>query len=139
MPLSKDHELQVDLFECKYKQPKRLEVKNTTIDGKKVKLGSIQLRKITPVDPYGIIAVNTFTKEVCVESMKLKVGSADWMPAMNKILAKLGKPKVIYTDPDSSGLSNALKKWFEDKGIENVITRQHAAVAERAIRTIKEA
>ncbi len=44
---------------------------------------------------------------------------------------------MIYTDPDSSVLSNALNKWFTDKGIENVINRQHAAVAERAIRTIK--
>ena len=44
---------------------------------------------------------------------------------------------MIYIDPDSSVLSNALKRWFEDKGIENVVTRQHAAVAERAIRTVK--
>ncbi len=82
MPPTNDHELQVDLFEYKYKQPKRLGVKKTEINGKVYKFSRIQLRRVTPVDPYGIIAVNTFTKKVHVESMKLKVGGADWRPAV---------------------------------------------------------
>ena len=32
---------------------------------------------------------------------------------------------------------NAVKDWCRENGIVSVITRQHAAVAERAIRTIK--
>ena len=105
--------------------------------GVKVRVNRALLRKQTLVDPYGIIAINTFTKKLYVDSIKLKTASADWKPAMDRVIAKLGKPNVIYTDPDSSLLSNALKKWFADNEIENVITRQHAAVAERAIRTIK--
>ena len=105
--------------------------------GKKIRVNRSRLRMQTLVDPYGIIAINTFTKKLYVDSMKLKVASADWKPVMDRVIEKLGKPKVIYTDPDSSLLSNALKKWFADNKIENVITRQHAAVAERAIRTIK--
>ena len=44
---------------------------------------------------------------------------------------------MIYTDPDASLLGTEVVKWFADNKIENVITRQHAAVAERAIRMIK--
>lgn len=137
VPPSKDHEIQVDLFEYKYKQPKKQTVMVRNAAGKKVRVNRALLRKQTLVDPYGIIAINTFTKKLYVDSIKLKTASADWKPAMDRVIANLGKPKVIYTDPDSSLLSNALKKWFADNKIENVITRQHAAVAERAIRTIK--
>ena len=38
---------------------------------------------------------------------------------------------MIYTDPDASLDSNAMKEWFVQNKIKNVITRQHAAVAER--------
>ena len=137
VPPSNDHEIQVDLFEYKYKQPKKQKVLARNAAGKKVRINRALLRKETLVDPYGIIAINTFTKKLYVDSMKLKVGNVDWKPVMDRIIEKLGKPKVIYTDPDASLLSNALRKWFEDRGIKNVITRQHAAVAERAIRTIK--
>ena len=44
---------------------------------------------------------------------------------------------MIYTDPDASLAGNELTKWFEKNNIRSVITRQHAAVAERTIRTIK--
>ena len=44
---------------------------------------------------------------------------------------------MIYSDPDSSILSKEFKTWFEEMGIKSVITRQHAHIAERAIRTIK--
>ena len=116
-------------------QKQKVVIRNAA--GKKIRVNRSRLRMQTLVDPYGIIAINTFTKKLYVDSMKLKVASADWKPVMDRVIEKLGKPKVIYTDPDSSLLSNALKKWFADNKIENVITRQHAAVAERAIRTIK--
>ena len=89
------------------------------------------------VEPYGIIAIDSFTKEVHIEPVKLKTAAADWRPAMDKIIRIMRKPKVIYTDPDSSILSKEFEKWFAAKGIKNVVTRQHAAIAERAIRTIK--
>jgi hypothetical protein len=49
----------------------------------------------------------------------------------------LGKPDIIYTDPDATVKGNAVKDWCRANGIVSVITRQHAPVAERAIRMIK--
>ena len=138
MPPSNDFELQVDLFEYKYKQPKRVKVTKTEIDGKVIEVGRPWARKLAQVEPYGIIAINTFTKKLHIEPVTGKVGRDDWKPAMTKIIAKLGKPDVIYTDPDASlDNSNAMKEWFVKNKIRNVIARQHAAVAERAIRMIK--
>ena len=49
----------------------------------------------------------------------------------------MGKPKALYSDPDSSLLANSMKTYLKEKGIELITTRQHASMAERAIRTIK--
>jgi hypothetical protein len=55
-----------------------------------------------------------------------------------RILHAFG-PEVrrIYTDPDASVLGNEVREWCKKNKIMSVITRQHAAVAERAIRMIK--
>ena len=137
VPPSNDHELQVDLLEYKHKQPKRVQVTNTEIDGEIIEVDRSWARKLAQVEPYGIIAINPFTKKLHIEPVNGKIGNDDWKPALQQIIEELGKPQVIYTDPDASIQGNELKKWFADNNIENVITRQHAAVAERAIRTIK--
>ncbi len=49
----------------------------------------------------------------------------------------MGKPKAIYSDPDSSILATNMRNYLKEKGIELITTRQHASMAERAIRTIK--
>ncbi len=41
------------MFEYKYKQPKRIQVKNTEIDGKVIDVGRKWARKLNQVDPYG--------------------------------------------------------------------------------------
>ena len=56
---------------------------------------------------------------------------------MNEIFDKMGKPKSIYSDTDSTFLSVPLQELFEDSPIEHIISRLHARVAERTIRTIK--
>ena len=94
------------------------------------------LRALTTVPPYGVIAIDNFTKKMHVEPLKFK-GGPEWREAMDKIIVKIGKPKVIYSDPDSSIMSNDLKGWFRDKGIKNVITKQHANMAERGIIYLK--
>ena len=48
-----------------------------------------------------------------------------------------GSPKFIYTDNDGSCSSSAVKDILKEKNIEQIITRSHAPVAERAIRTFK--
>ena len=134
---SADHELQVDLFEYKFKQPERPKMNHTLIDGKEYDVGRAMARSLAKVDPYGIIAINPFTKKVHVESVLGKSGRDDWKPALQKIIDKMGKPKSIYTDPDASVLGNEVREWCKKNKITSVITRQHAAVAERAIRMIK--
>ena len=140
VPPSAKHELQVDGFEFKYKQAKRPGVKKQDVgDGKGevYDLGRPWARKLAHVNPHGLIAINPFTKKVHVESMLGKIGTLDYVPALQKIVKKLGKPDTIYTDPDATVKGNAVKDWCKENGIVSVITRQHAAVAERAIRMIK--
>ena len=134
---SADHELQVDLFEFKYKQPIRHTLKDTVIDGKVYNLGKPIARSLNHVAPYGIIGINTFAKKVHVVPAFGETARDHWKPAMKEIIKELGKPEVIYTDPDASLDAIEMKEWFNKNKIRNVITRQHAAVAERAIRTIK--
>ena len=84
-----DHELQVDLFEYKFKQPERVLMNHQEIGGKEYDLGRTVARSLLKVDPYGIIAINPFTKKVHVESMKGKSGRDDWKPALQKIIDKM--------------------------------------------------
>ena len=60
VPPSNDHELQIDGFEYKFKQPVRPKMKKTEIGGKEYDLGRTWARKMVHVNPYGIIAINTF-------------------------------------------------------------------------------
>ena len=79
-------------------------------------------RSFNHVEPYGIIGINTFTKKVHIEPVKGKIGKDDWKPGLQNIIDKLGNPEVIYTDPDASLDSNAMKEWFVQNKIRNVIT-----------------
>ena len=47
------------------------------------------------------------------------------------------KPKVIYTGNDGALTSNLIQHYLADENIKQIITRAHAGVAERQIRTIK--
>ena len=72
------YELQVDLFHYKYKQ-KQNEGKN----------------KFEKDAPYGIIAVDPFTKYIWVEPAD-RAKKEWWAHAMEKIFHKMGLPKVVY-------------------------------------------
>ncbi len=61
------HEIQVDLFEYNYKQPPRLQVKQNRKEGE---LNIRDLRALTTLPPYGIIAVDSFTKD--------RIGEKQW-------------------------------------------------------------
>ncbi len=60
--------MQVDLFDYKHKQPEKAQVKNTVIEGKVIHVGRALARKLAHVDPYGILAINPFTKKLAIES-----------------------------------------------------------------------
>ena len=47
------------------------------------------------------------------------------------------KPQVLYTDDEGALNSNEIQKYLKDIDVKHILTRTHAAVAERTIRTIK--
>ena len=120
------HQFQVDLFEYTTKQPK-YPVLKLQGPGKKQSGG---------IYKYGLLAVDSFTKYTHVVPVDRKLQSS-WRKALEDIFAKMGKPKQIYSDPDSSLLGNQLKGFLDREGIELVTTYEHANIAERTIRTIK--
>ena len=56
---------------------------------------------------------------------------------MKEIFEKMGKPKIVFSDPDSGFLSQPLRNYFKDSDVDHIICRLHARDAERTIRTIK--
>jgi tartrate dehydratase beta subunit/fumarate hydratase class I family protein len=45
---------------------------------------------------------------------------------------------MVYTDDEGSLNSKLLQDYFKEQNIRHITTRTHAAVAERAVRTIKD-
>ena len=49
----------------------------------------------------------------------------------------MGKPKVIYTDNDGALSSKIIQQYLTEQSIKQIITRNHANIAERQTKTIK--
>jgi hypothetical protein len=132
------HEIQIDMLHYKYKQPDR------DLVAGKVKRARPGFRVDRPGmrtaaedrPPYAVMAIDSFTKKMHVEPMTLNAGK-DWREALDKVVAAIGKPKVMYSDPDSALGGNEMKGWFTRNNIRNVISKQHASIAERGIRYLK--
>ena len=85
-----------------------------------------------------LFAVDVFTKEVQVVPMKGK-DRFEWKDTIEKLIGKMGRPKIIMTDPDSSITSNEMDEWLiRNTEIKHIMTRRHAAFAERALRDFKQ-
>ena len=81
--------------------------------------------------------MDVFTKQVFVVPMRNKLATS-WKDAMDKIVDKMGRPQFIMTDPDSSITSIEMDEWFRrNKDTKHIMTRRHAAFAERALRDFK--
>ena len=99
------HEIRIDMMHYKYKQPpvdpvvdklqKAIDPKNYRVDRKTLREDN------EDKPPYAVMAIDSFTKKMHVEPMPLNQGK-DWREALDKIVAVIGKPKVMYSDPDSS-------------------------------------
>ena len=134
------HEIQIDMLHYKYKQPPR----DTVVDKEQKKIDPEHYRvdrKTLREDaedrpPYAVMAIDSFTKKMHVEPMTLN-GGKDWREALDKIVAVIGKPKVMYSDPDSALGGKEMKGWFTRNNVRNVISKQHASIAERGIRYLK--
>ena len=74
------HTFQMDLFNFRYEQA--------------------QPDFENPPPPHGIIGVDVFTKQVHVVPVPSK-HAEQWEKAINEIVSKMGRPKIIMTDPDA--------------------------------------
>jgi transposase InsO family protein len=83
-----------------------------------------------------LVPISTRTKYAHVVPLDRK-SSTPWRNALKAIIAKMGKPKQIYSDPDASLSSRDVRAYLKDEGIEHIQTREHAPIAERTIRTLK--
>ena len=86
----------------------------------------------------GLLLIDIFTKYMTVVPLKSKLPE-EMLRGLREGFEHMGrKPKSIYSDDEGSFNSNLLQKFFKDENIQHIVTRGHAPVAERAIRTIKQ-
>ena len=85
----------------------------------------------------GMLMVDIFTKFVSIIPMKANNAPAI-QEAMKEAITQMGgKPQTLFTD-DEGGLNTPLiQNYLKDHDIRHIVTRSHAAVAERTIRTVK--
>ena len=108
-------EFQLDLFHVKYKQPERVKVAPEQPEsGPRIRVNREELRRRTQDPPYGIMAIDVFTKRMHVVPLKLNQGK-DWREALEEIAKTLGTPKAIYTDADASVLGNEMQNWLKKR------------------------
>ena len=86
--------------------------------------------------PYGLLAIDSFTKYCWIYPLEKK-DVIHWVMGLGFIFEKMGKPQVIYTDPDASMQGNLMTAFLKKENVQWIQTREHANIAERAIRTIK--
>jgi hypothetical protein len=85
----------------------------------------------------GLICIDIFSKFMTAVPL-LSKQEADMAAGILEALNKMnGTPKFIYTDDEGSFSSNGVREILKEKKIEHIVTRKHAAFAERGIRTLK--
>ena len=86
----------------------------------------------------GLLMIDIFSKYMTVIPLKTKQPH-DVLEGIKHGIKNLGeKPISVYSDDEGSFNSKDVKQYFLDNHIQHIITRGHAPVAERAIRTIKD-
>lgn len=84
-----------------------------------------------------LLMVDIFTKWTQVVQVPSKLWP-DVLEGIKKLIPMMGgKPKSIYSDDEGAFNSKEIQKYFNDEGIRHLVTRSHAPVAERQIRTFK--
>ena len=84
------------------------------------------------------MCVDVFTKQAQVVPPMDKTAKS-WRDALNELVAKMGRPLNIMTDPDASITSVEIDEWFRrNSDTRHIMTRRHAAFAERALREFKQ-
>ena len=86
----------------------------------------------------GMLAVDIFTKFCSVVLLKSK-NTPDLLQALKETWTKMhGKPDSIYTDAEGGITSKEVQAYLQEQGIKFIRTANHAAYAERTIRTVKD-
>ena len=86
---------------------------------------------------YMLVAIDTFSKKLTAIPMANK-DAATASRAWDQVVKDLGIPLTVYSD-DGSEFKREFKQKLDYFDIDKLVTRGHATVAERAIRTLKEA
>ena len=88
---------------------------------------------------YGLLLVDIFSKFCKVVPIETKT-IPEFIESLKTGIHDMGgKPETIYCDGEGAIGSNEMKAFLADENIRLIQTRRHAAVAERHIRTIKDA
>ena len=84
-----------------------------------------------------LVAIDTFTKYATCIPIRNKQPN-EMLQAIRNGAVKMGKnPKTYCTDDEGSFNSKIAQKYFSDNNIRHLVTRTHAGVVERAIRTLE--
>lgn len=90
-----------------------------------------------PIYTNAMLCVDIFSKFVSMVPLKNKK-IPDCLEGTKECFKRMGKkPQVLYTDDEGALNSNEIQKYLKDIDVKHIVTRTHAAVAERTIRTIK--
>lgn len=86
----------------------------------------------------GLLIIDIFSKYLTVAPLKSKQ-PRDVLDGLKKGFENMGgKPTTIYSDDEGAFNSKDIQNYFLTNHIQHLVTRGHAPVAERAIRTIKD-
>ena len=85
----------------------------------------------------GLLMIDIFSKYMTVVPLKSKQ-TADLLAGIKEAFQNMGrKPEVVYTDDEGALNSKEIQGYFKHENIKHIVSRGHAPVAERAIRTFK--
>ena len=91
----------------------------------------VKIEPTTKEPRHALVVIDIFSKYSDVIPMK-ENNSESALEALKEAFKKMGYPMPIYSGNDGA-FQSVVKKFFEDEGIEHIITQTHANVAERFI------
>ena len=86
----------------------------------------------------GMIMIDSFSKYMTVIPIVSKNEENVAAGLLEGLEQMKNKPKFLYTDDEAALSKPDMKQYFEDNNIHHIVTRSHAHMAERAIRTFKD-
>ena len=95
------------------------------------------LAKDKNVPQYALVVIDIFSKLADVIPMEERDGE-HVLKALRASFKKMGYPMSVYSDDDGAfATKNQVQDFFNSEGINHIVTKTHANVAERFIRTMK--